>query len=358
MRWTAGVLLLIALCGSLPAWPPQSQTSMNELPKVWTHPWHNIEHHTPEGGFQNLWEPRRGVSVWKGMKWFLGHTFTNKTNRLPPVRTVASEALRRPPTRLRITWIGHSTMLVRTPERTVLVDPIFSRRASPYSFAGPRREPDLPVRLEDLPEIDIVLISHDHYDHLDGGTVRHLASRHDPLFLVPLGVGQYVREWGASNVLEMDWWQYVEIGGVRYHSVPAKHFSGRGMFDRDQTLWMGWFLEGIEGGDLFYAGDTGYSLHFGEIRERIGRPEIALLPIGAYLPPWMMQPVHVNPEEALRAFEDLEADHFLPVHWGTFDMAEEPLHAPADTLRRLIEEHGLDDQVHILEIGESWQRPD
>ncbi|MEX0746652.1 MAG: MBL fold metallo-hydrolase, partial [Rhodothermales bacterium] len=289
----------------------------------------------------------------KGMKWFLGHAFHSKENRLPPVLSVEPSSLRTRTEGVRFTWIGHSTMLIQKEGRTLLIDPMFGERASPFSFAGPRREPVLPIVLEDLPPIDVVIVSHDHYDHLDRDTVRKLVELHDPLFLAPLGVAEYLTSWGSSRVLELDWWQYVELDDHRYHCVPAKHFSGRGMMNRNRTLWAGWHIE-MGSVRVHYAGDTGYAPHFKQVRERLGRPDVALMPIGAYLPQWLMHPVHVRPDEAIEAFRDLEAEHVIPVHWGTFDLAEEPLHVPVDTLRRLVSDEGIADRVHILEIGGMW----
>ena len=289
------------------------------------------------------------------MLWFLSTLFDRKENRPPPSRSVNPDELGRSMSDLALTWIGHSTLLARTPRATILVDPIFSSRASPLSFAGPKREAVLPMELGELPPIDIVILSHDHYDHLDHATIEALAQRHDPLFLVPLGVARYVKKWGGRRVAEMDWWQYADVDGTRYHCVPAKHFSGRSHFNRDGTLWAAWYIEQEDGSTrVFYGGDSGYAPHFRQIRDYLGAPDIAILPIGAYLPPWLMQPVHMDPEEALSAFDDLRAAHMIPVHWGTFDMAEEPIHAPGDALRRLVDERSLQNSVHLLDIGETW----
>lgn len=335
--------------------PSNLPNSMRDRPDIQTHSWHRREHHAPDGGFQNVWPPFQSGSFWKGMKWFLRHSFVKKENRPARVRPVTPGAMGSPPAGVEFTWIGHAAVLVRTPKRSILIDPMFGRRASPFSFAGPRREPALPLQITDLPPIDVVLLSHDHYDHLDAFSIEHLAAERDPLFLVPLGVGRHLEKRGVRHVVELDWWQYVAWEGVRYHCTPAKHFSGRGLNDGNQTLWAGWYMEPLEDEPtIFYAGDTGYGPHLQEIRERLGRPDVALLPIGAYLPRWLMQPIHVNPEEALRAFRDLSAGHFLPVHWGTFDLAEEPLHAPAETLRTLIREQELTERVHLLDIGETW----
>lgn len=329
---------------------------MDELPAVGSHAWRSFDHHDADGGFRNVWEPRRGGSVWKGMKWFLGSALRSKENRPPASCKIDPTRFASPPERLRVTWIGHSTTLLQSGSVSILIDPIFSDRASPFSHLGPARKVDLPIRLDDLPRIDVVVLSHDHYDHLDRASIEHLADVHEPLFLTPLGVASYVRRWGGRHVVEMDWWQYADHGRLRYHCVPAKHFSGRGLHNRDGTLWAGWYIDGL-GPDVLYAGDSGYAEHFQQIRERIGRPEIAILPIGAYLPSWLMQPVHVSPDEALQAFLDLEADYFIPVHWGTFDLADEALHEPAERLSRLARERGISPAVQLMEIGSSWVLP-
>ncbi len=352
----AFVAVVAAALGAWVTRPEPPHRLLSDSIEVQSHPWFSRGHHHEGGGFTNVWPPYRQTSVTKGSLWFLSTLFDRKENRLPSVRPIDVDDLQLPASNVELTWIGHSTLLIRTPNASILVDPIFSERASPLSFAGPKREPALPIMLTDLPPIDVVILSHDHYDHLDHATVETLSQLYDPLFLVPLGLAVTVTKWGARRVAELDWWQYVEIEGIRYHCVPAKHFSGRSLFDRNETLWAGWYIEASDGDTrLFYAGDTGYAPHFTEVRERLGVPQIAVLPIGAYLPPWLMQPVHVNPDEALQAFGDLGSDHMIPVHWGTFDLSEEPLHAPADTLRRLVSERSLEDRVHLLYVGETWR---
>lgn len=248
-----------------------------------------------------------------------------------------------------LTWIGHATFLARLDGVRFLTDPVFSQRASPLPFAGPRRLVAPGVELSALPRVDFALISHDHYDHTDLAAVRALAAR-GVRFVVPLGVGELVRAVGGDPV-ELDWWQSAEVCGLRVHCVPAQHFSGRGLFDRNRRLWAGFVVEGA-GRRVYHAGDTGYFGGFTEIGERRGPIDLALLPIGAYLPRAMMRRVHMDPEEAVRAALDLRARAAVGMHFGTFDLADEPLAEPP---RRFLGEaaaRGLTN-ASVMRIGET-----
>ena len=228
------------------------------------------------------------------------------------------------------------------------------------SWAGPRRLGAPGVAFEDLPKIDVVVISHDHYDHLDAGTVTRLAAAHDPLFVVPLGLKAWFAESGITRVEELDWWDGHEHRGVRFVCAPAQHFSQRGLFDRDTRLWASWAVVG-KSRRLYFGGDTGYFAGFKEAGRRLGPFDVAALAIGAYQPPAIMRFVHTTPEEAVQAFEDLGASVLLGIHWGTFDLAEEPLGEPpvrmvAEARRRgLPEQPRLDPQgrrdPHLVTVG-------
>jgi N-acyl-phosphatidylethanolamine-hydrolysing phospholipase D len=323
--------------------------------EIHTHPLYSTQHHKNGGGFYFPDTPPRTIPVLKGIQWVFKHSLRKPHGPLPPVHKTDSARLIPRPGRLRVTWIGHSTLLIQTPEVTLLTDPMFSKRASPLRFAGPDRKPSLPLRLEDLPPVDVVILSHDHYDHLDEETIRRLQGRFEPLFLAPLGVGDILKRWGVMRILELDWWQYVETENLRFHCLPAKHFSGRGVTGRDSTLWASWYVEApAQNLRLYYAGDTAYAAHFQQIREHLGAPDVAFIPIGAYLPRWFMEPVHVNPEEAVRAFQDLGARHFIPIHWGTFDLADEWITEPIARTREHMDAQGLADKLRELAIGESW----
>ena len=235
---------------------------------------------------------------------------------------------------LRATWIGHSTVLLQIGAMNVLTDPIWSERASPVSFAGPRRLVPPAIPLVSLPPIDVIILSHDHYDHLDAPTVRLLAAGHPAArWVAPLGVGALLTALGVSQVVELDWWQSTRAADTTVTAVPAQHFSGRSLVNRDKTLWAG-FVIAAEGWRAFFAGDTGYHPEFGEIARRLGPFDLALLPIGAYAPRWFMSAVHMDADEAIAAAADLadgsgsEVPAMLATHWGTFRLTDEPMDEP------------------------------
>jgi N-acyl-phosphatidylethanolamine-hydrolysing phospholipase D len=252
-----------------------------------------------------------------------------------------------------ITWIGHSTLLVQVDGLNVLTDPQWGARASPLSWAGPKRLSPPGLAFDDLPRIDVVVISHDHYDHLDLGTVKRLAGTHDPLFLVPLGVKAWFADNGMSRVEELDWWQEREYRGVRFVCVPAQHFSQRTLWDGNTRLWASWAVLSRER-RLYFAGDTGYFAGFKETGQRLGPFDVAAIAIGAYLPPEIMKAVHTTPEEAVQAFVDLDARTLLGIHWGTFDLAEEPLEEPPGRMLAEIRRRGIDsERAWIFKLGET-----
>jgi L-ascorbate metabolism protein UlaG (beta-lactamase superfamily) len=241
---------------------------------------------------------------------------------------------------IRVTFVGHSTVLLQMDGANILTDPIWSMRASPFSWIGPRRHRPPGLRLEDLPSIDVVLQSHDHYDHFDIPTLRRLTSRHRPRFVVPLGVRARLvahKIPGGDESTEIDWWQTVSISSeIRITAVPARHFSGRSFRDRNRTLWCGYIVEGPSG-TVYFAGDSGYGTHFREIRDRFPNIRLALFPIGAFRPQWFMGPVHISPQEAVRAHQELGAACSVAIHFGTFRLADDGEDEPATELRRALE---------------------
>jgi N-acyl-phosphatidylethanolamine-hydrolysing phospholipase D len=227
-----------------------------------------------------------------------------------------------------VTWVGHSTLLVRLDGVSILTDPQWSDRASPVSFAGPRRVVPPGLRFEDLPPIDLVIISHDHYDHLDAPTVRRLWAAHRPRFLVPLGLKAWFAELGIDGVDELDWWESQSVKGLTIVCLPTQHWSARSLWDQNRRLWAGWAVLGRDR-RLYFAGDTGYYAPiFQEIGRRLGPFDLGAIPIGTYMPHAMMRFSHLTPEEALGVLDDVRARRLIAIHWGTFNLAQEPLGEP------------------------------
>jgi len=253
---------------------------------------------------------------------------------------------------IRVTLVNHSTVLIQRSGFNLLTDPIWSERASPLSWIGPKRRRKPGVRIEDLPLVDAVLISHNHYDHLDLPTLRQLAARGSSTFVVAAGVARLLRSEKIEPVYELDWGESLTISGFSIHSVPALHFSARGIFDRNRTLWCGYVIEYPER-LVYFAGDTGFGNHFAHIREKFGSPNLALLPIGAYEPRWFMSPVHMSPEEAVKAQDILGAKTSIAIHHGTFQLADDCIDTPK---KRLIACR-TDDSFLILNNGQFAEFP-
>jgi N-acyl-phosphatidylethanolamine-hydrolysing phospholipase D len=252
-----------------------------------------------------------------------------------------------------ITWVGHATLLIQLDGVNVLTDPIWSERASPFSFIGPRRLNAPGLRFEELPPIHAVVISHSHYDHLDVATVRRLGETHQPVFLVPLGLQSWFVELGISAVRELDWWDRQTVGGVTFTAVPVQHWSARTPWDTNRRLWSGWAIAGRER-RAFFAGDTGYFSGFREIGERLGPFDLAAVSIGAYAPAVMMQRTHTTPEQALQIAADVRGRRLVAMHWGTFHLGDEPIDEPPRRLEAEAKRLKLDaDRVWILQHGET-----
>lgn len=259
------------------------------------------------------------------------------TSRPAPWTAVANDIQPGVPPRVigssncRITLVNHSTVLIQLAEQNILTDPIWSNRASPVSWFGPRRFARPGVRIEDLPRIDLVLLSHNHYDHLDVASLRRIWADHKPWFMVPLGVSEILARYGIPVEMEMDWWQ--TSGPVT--CVPARHFSARGLRDRNRTLWCGYWIK-TPGGPVYFAADTAFGSHFQEIRHRMGSPRIALLPIGAYKPEWFMEPVHMSPLQAVEGHRILQPERSVAIHWGTFQLGDDSGSEPVEDLEKAL----------------------
>jgi L-ascorbate metabolism protein UlaG (beta-lactamase superfamily) len=243
-------------------------------------------------------------------------------------------------TGLRATWLGHSTVLLEVDGLRVLTDPVWGERASPWDFAGPKRFHPVPVTLAQLPPLDAVIISHDHYDHLDHPTILELARTSVPFF-TSLGVGAHLEAWGVppERITELDWWESAMLprGELRITAAPSQHFSGRGLGDRNRTLWSSFVIE-TPRHKVFFSGDTGLTPEYADIRQRLGPFDLVMLEVGAYHPAW--GDIHLGPENALKALELLGGGALLPVHWGTFNLAIHAWDEPAETLVRLGQEQG------------------
>jgi L-ascorbate metabolism protein UlaG (beta-lactamase superfamily) len=250
------------------------------------------------------------------------------------------------PSSMAVTFINHATVLLQFPGLNVLTDPVFAERVSPVSFAGPRRVRTPGLALVDLPRVDLVLVSHNHYDHMDEESLKEIHRRHGPRFLVPKGERARLEDWGIERVEEFDWWENVSLPApldARVTFAPAAHWSGRGLFDRYATLWGSFYIEKGPW-KVYFAGDTGYAAHFRVVRRKLGAPDFALLPIGAYEPRWFMREQHMNPSDAVLAHADLGARRSMGIHFGTFQLTDEALNDPRLHLESARTDAGLTEE--------------
>ena len=286
---------------------------------------HNVVPHEDPGFFKTL------EIMWRVLT--TKRTDATPSKPIPVLALTRADLVNAPDRSL---WrLGHSTMLLKLDGQFWLTDPVFSERASPMSFAGPKRFHAPPLRIEDLPDIAGVILSHDHYDHLDHDAVLALAPKVGQ-FLTPLGVGDRLIEWGvpAAKVQQFDWWQGTSIGGVRFVATPAQHFSGRSLSDRNTTLWASWVLM-TDNTRIFFSGDTGYHAGFKTIGERFGPFDLTMIETGAYDAQW--PDVHMQPEQSLQAHLDVNGKVMMPIHNGTFDLALHPWTEPFERITALAE---------------------
>jgi N-acyl-phosphatidylethanolamine-hydrolysing phospholipase D len=337
-------------------------------------------HHTPRG-FRNNYVESVSRSLGDVLRW----QSQRIRNHLPPKPQVPTpqvtadldfihaNAVSRAGMRPAVTWIGHATMLVQAGGLNVLTDPVFSERASPLRFAGPSRAQPPGIALRDLPHIDVVVISHNHYDHLDRDSVKALAKQAGgaPKFLVPLRLKSWLEQLGIATGVELDWWDGHVYAGpdrapVEFNFTPAQHWSGRSLSDRNQTLWGAWAVM-AQDFHWFFTGDTGYSQDFADARQRFanrqtsvtgGGFDIALIAVGACLPRWFMKEQHVDLEEAVQIHLDLGAKQSVGVHWGTFALADEPLDQPIHELAAARRAKGVaEESFFLLPVGGTRQLP-
>ncbi|HEV3260735.1 MAG TPA: MBL fold metallo-hydrolase [Gemmataceae bacterium] len=291
--------------------------------------------------------------LWQMLRWLA----TRRKQRWP--KWVEDEPASGPPDavgagELALTFVNHSTFLIQTDVLNVLTDPVWSERVSPLRWAGPRRVRAPGVAFEKLPPIQLVLVSHSHYDHMDLATLRRLERRFRPLFLTGLGNGRLLSSRGLGRVEELDWWHSFRTeSGVEVTMTPARHFSRRGLLDTNRSLWGGFLLRDA-GRKVYFAGDSGYGPHFAEVGRRFGGVDVALLPIGAYEPRWFMRPHHVNPEEAVRVHLDLRSRQSVAMHFGTFQLTDEPIDEPVRALGDALARHCVPERdFRVPRFGET-----
>jgi N-acyl-phosphatidylethanolamine-hydrolysing phospholipase D len=321
----------------------------------------NKKHHTTTG-FTNNYGPAGGKPLSELIRWNR-EAFQNGLPKPPstifngysgvPIERPALELLARNKQDVTVTWVGHATLLVQMAGLNILTDPHFSERASPVSFAGPKRKVPVPVQLSELPRIDLVLISHNHYDHLDIQSIEQLRKQPggEPLFVVPLGIDRWLSGQGVKNIKVFDWWDSQQLLGVQVDFVPAQHWSSRSPFDRNASLWGGWVVQSFNTGKpfkMYFAGDTGYSKDFVDIGAKFGGFDLSLLPVGAYEPRWFMKDQHVNPDEAVQVHRDVQSKVSVGIHWGTFELTDESLDQPIIDLAAALKSANIPPEQFVL----------
>ena len=303
----------------------------------------------PNERFKNTDEDAAGKSFREFLKW----SFTNKKPELVAIDS-SDEWKELTPTSIDyLVWIGHATYLINKDGLTILTDPVFSKRASPFRFAGPKRLIPPAIPIDQLPNIDVITVSHNHYDHLDLRSLKKIYKANpNAIFLVPKGDKKRLERRGIENVKEFLWWEDIEIKGSKFTFTPVQHWSARGIADRNKSLWGGWFMN-LKSEIIYHAGDTGYSSDFIETKKRLGSPSLSLIPVGAYAPRWFMKTNHVNPPEAIQVAIDLESERNFGMHWGTFQLTDEEIMEPPELLNQALEERGLsEDFFKVLKPGQ------
>lgn len=308
-----------------------------------------LKHHT-EHGFINPWfEKEKGQNIFSAIRWMR----ESRSKKIKIINlqhpSVDLSYVNKNKTEPIIMWLGHSAFLLQIGGLNILTDPMLGHRASPVPFFGPRRKTPPAINVEDLPKIDLVLISHNHYDHLDFRTIKKLKKKqmgHEPEFIVPLGVKDWFKRRNLRTVRELDWWDETVFSDWVITSVPAQHFSGRTLGDRDATLWCGWVLNNGKF-KFYFAGDSGYGPFFKEIGQRLGPMNLSTIPIGGYKPRWMMQRVHVNPEEAVKIHKEVRSDFSIGMHWGTFKLTDEDMDEPPKLLKKACKTQSLPENAFV-----------
>ena len=314
----------------------------------------NLKHHLPDGTYTNTSGIANESSLKEVLKWSWERrgkrveTFEFETKEPNYQKIYKNEELM-------ITWIGHESFLYQNKDINIFTDPHFTERASPLSFTGPKRYMAPGMKIDDLPDIDVVTISHSHYDHLDYGTVKSLSEKFkNILFVVPLGLKEWFEDKGIYNVKELDWWESTKVQRTAITFAPVQHWSARGLFDRNESLWGAWHFKN-NSHSFIHLGDTGYTNDFKEIRKKLGPVDLAAIPIGAYEPRWIMEFSHMNPEEAVMSYFDLEATEAVGMSWGTFILTDEPVTEPLEKLNEALQRYDLSESdFFTLSHGETY----
>ena len=311
-------------------------------------------HHLKDGTFTNTSGVSNNKSLNDIYEWI---TDKNRSKPIPYDFEIVSpnfDVIKQKNKVKSVTWIGHATFLYQNQELNILTDPHLSLRASPFSFAGPKRYTKPGMTFEELPKIDVVTISHNHYDHLDVKTVKRIAKDNpDAIFLVPLGLKKWFLNRSIKNVVELDWWENYDVKGTLITFTPVQHWSSRTLFDRNKSLWGGWHFKN-EFHSLIHLGDTGYTNDFKETKKNLGSVDFALIPVGAYDPRWFMKFSHMNPAEATQAFIDLGAKKAIGMHWGCFILTDEPVTEPPILLKEEVNNISLpEDSFITVKHGET-----
>lgn len=299
--------------------------------------------------FYNPWGVNNNKTFFDVLKWKFNSQAKDWPASPPKVSVSPQWVKEGSPASVHVTYLGHSTLLIQDHDLSILTDPQFSERASPLSFLGPRRFQKVAVDIHNLPQVDIVMISHNHYDHLDLNSLVELNRRFHPKFILPLGNAKVLRREGIENIVELDWWQ----NEGRVQLVPVQHWSARGLFDQNEALWGGFVIH-LAKKNIFFAGDTGYGPHFKMIQERVGPIDLSILPIGAYEPRYFMKEQHMNPHDALQAHLDLQSKQSFAMHFETFRMTDEGYEEPRQSLLQILREKGISNKdFFIPQTGET-----
>tara|TARA_R110002050_G_scaffold412_5_gene2831 strand:+ start:21450 stop:22436 length:987 start_codon:yes stop_codon:yes gene_type:complete len=308
--------------------------------------------HFKNGRFHNI--NNHGHGIWPVLKWLVTRTkskwpknVSNKAYPIPFKKVTGND--------IKVTFIGHITFLIQTQGLNILTDPVWSDHIGPTSWLGPDRTRQAALELKDMPKIDIIILSHDHYDHADIDSLKFFIDRDNPKIFTGLGVDKAMESHISFPCTTMDWWDSNTVSDfLKITFVPVQHFSGRGLFTRNATLWGGFVLE-TPANKIFFAGDTGYCSHFKEIYEKFGPMNLSLLPIGAYEPRWFMKHVHMNPDDAVMAHKDLKSKLSIGTHFGTFQLTDEPINQPVKDLQKALDDHKVaPDQFITLDFGQGF----